>query len=368
MAPPRKLALCGAVTSIALSTLVLVCFIFSSSPNDSALLADTASHDKGDHPNFFAALAPGGSIHKLPVASGNSPLAKAEKKLSSYAYPRFPAFARSPKAVTSAPKMSLAAIESTLRTDAADLLKDAGPSRAAIAINTPRAAAATHTPSQQRAVSSPAVAKQAALATQAAFPVGSPFPAKGARVIYIGGGDAPSAASEQEPQQLDAQHSMVYVGQRSRYPSNVLVQRALSQQSSAGYNPSMPTESDVLQEHHARAQRLGYDVNNPTAPDMQQWRPAYRQPPLGDVDHGDSIGANDEDQDNTRFSQGYRRPSLQQEFQRMQAMERSDRHMIMRLRGALQRVQEMSARAYTGAQAADVVLGSAAIRLHDAPM
>lgn len=339
---------------------MLVCFVFSSPPNPPALL-ETASQDKGDHRDFFAALAPGGSIQKLPVASGNSALAKAEKKLSSYAHPRFPAFAHSPKDATSAPKMSLAAIESTLQTDAADLLKDAGPSRAAVAINTLRPAVAAHTLSQQRAVSSPA------LATQAAFPVGSPFPAKGARVIYIGGDGAPSAASEREQQQLDAQRSTVYDGRRSRYPSSALVQRALSQQASVGYNPSMPTESDVLQEP-ARAQRLGYDVNNPTAPDMQQWRPAYRQPPLGDVDHGDSIGANDENQDNTRFSQGFRRPSLQQEFQRMQAMERSDRHMIMRLRGALQRVQEMSARAYTGAQAADVVLGSAAIRLHDAPM
>jgi hypothetical protein len=55
-----------------------------------------------------------------------------------------------------------------------------------------------------------------------------------------------------------------------------------------------------------------------------------------------------------------------QEFRRMEAREHADRQMIRRLRGALQRVQEMSARAYTGAQAADVVLGSAAIRLRGA--
>ena len=127
----------------------------------------------------------------------------------------------------------------------------------------------------------------------------------------------------------------------------------------------MPTEREVLEESPKRAQRLGWDVNNPTAPDMQQWRPAYRQPPFGDVDHGESIGQNDENQDNTRFSQGLRRPSLRQEFEQVQARERTDRRMIMRLRGALQRVQDMSARAYTGAQAADVVLGSAAIRLRE---
>jgi hypothetical protein len=94
-----------------------------------------------------------------------------------------------------------------------------------------------------------------------------------------------------------------------------------SQEAAVGYNPQMPTESEAEQAAPVRAQRLGWDVNNPTAPDMQQWRPAYRQPPLGDVDHGDSIGANDEDQDNTRFARGFPRPSLQQEVLRMRARE-----------------------------------------------
>jgi hypothetical protein len=357
MAPSRKFTLLAAVSSIAAATLLLVCVIFSPSL-ESAELLSSATQGKEGQQNFFAAVAPGGSIHKLPVASGNSALAKAEKKLSSYAYPRFPVFTRSPKAGPLAPKMSLSEIEHTLQTDASDLLKDAGPSHAAAAINMPRAAVVTSTPRKQ------AVSPAAALATQAEFPVGSPFPAKGARVIYIGGGAGPSEASER------AQQPMIYVGGNSA-PSNSLVdsQAPLGAHPAAGYDPLMPTVRDVLEEPPARSQRLGWDINNPTAPDMQQWRPAYRQPPLGDVDHGDSIGANDENQDNTRFSRGFRRPSLQQEFQRefrqMQAREHADRRMIKRLRGALQRVQEMSARAYTGAQAADVVLGSAAIRLHD---
>jgi hypothetical protein len=378
MAHTRNLALYGAVTAIVIAAILSVCVVFSPSLDSAVLLASTATQGKGDQRNFFATLAPGGSIHKLAVASGNSALAKAEKKLSSYAYPKFPTFARSPKAGPLAPKMSLSDIEHTLQTDAADLLKDAGPSHAAVEINTPRPVVASSKPRKQSVASSAALG---GLATQSNFPVGSPFPAKGARVIYIGGGAEPSQANERAQQQ----RSVVYVGGNSPFPSNSLVgTRARAADNAAiGYDPYeaalrlpqrlfvtfcdryMPTEREVLDESPKRAQRLGWDVNNPTAPDMQQWRPAYRQPPLGDVDHGESIGQNDENQDNTRFSQSFRRPSLRQEFEQVQAQERADRRMIMRLRGALQRVQDMSARAYTGAQAADVVLGSAAIRLRE---
>lgn len=372
MAPPRKLALCGAVSAVAFTTLVLACVIFSPAPDAVDLLSSTPAHGKVAGPNFFATLAPGGPIHKLPAATGDSPLAKAEKKLSSFAYPRFPAFARSHNAGALAQKMSLKDIESTLKSDAADLLKDAGPSRAAISINTPRAAAIAINTRRAADIAASLPGKQvvasSALATPDAFPVGSPFPAKGARVIYIGGGAAVSDASEQPQQMRSGQPAMVYVGGDSAPSlSHALVdsQIPVSQEGAVGYNTLMPTESDVLRDTPSRSQRLGWDVNNPTAPDMQQWRPAYRQPPLGDVDHGDSIGANDENQDDTRFSRGFPRSSLQQELQRMRAREHADRQMILRLRGALQRVQEMSARAYTGAQAADVVLGSAAIRLRE---
>lgn len=365
MTHPRGFAVCGAVSSAAFATLLLVSVIFTQSPDATALLSSGAAAGSSDQHNFFATVAPGGSLHKLPAAAGNGALAQAEKKLSSFAYPRFPAFARSPKAGPRAPKMTLTDIENTLQTDAADLLKDAGPAHAAVSINTPRAQ-----------FSPP----PAALATPSTFAVGSPFPAKGARVIYIGGGDAPSqpslqvqhqqpsysqqsahALQQQQQQQQPAygQQSMVYVGGNAASQSNQPAdpQLPVAQQAAAGYGSQLPMSP-------AYSQRL--DVNNPNAPDMQQWRPAYRQPPLGDVDHGESIGQNDEDQDNTRFARGYRRPSMLQEFRRMEAREHADRQMIRRLRGALQRVQEMSARAYTGAQAADVVLGSAAIRLRGA--
>lgn len=369
MAPPRNLALCGAVTSTAFATLLLVCIISNPSHDAAELLSTPAAQVQGEQHNFFAALAPGGLVHKLPPASGNSALAKAEKKLSSYAYPRFPAFARSSQApaATLARKMSLSEIEHTLQSDSADLLKDAGPSRAAIAINTPRTAIATNAPQKQPSFHNARANPAASLAAPASFPVGSPFPAKGARVIYIGGGSGSSEESGQGRQPFNQQQSMIYVGGNAPSHSNFLAnaQTPSQRRSAVGYNPEMPTEREALEGSRVRdpvySQRL--DVNNPNAPDMQQWRPAYRQPPLGDVDHGDSIGANDENQDDTRFSAGFRRPSLQQEFQRMESREVADRQMIRRLRGALQRVQEMSARAYTGAQAADVVLGAAAIHL-----
>jgi hypothetical protein len=367
MAPPRNLALCGAVTSTAFATLLLVCIISNPSHDAAELLSAPAAHVQGEQHNFFADLAPGGLIHKLPAASGNSALAKAEKKLSSYAYPRFPAFARSSQApaATLARKMSLSEIEHTLQSDSADLLKDAGPSRAAIAINTPRTAIAANPPQKQPSLHNARANPAAPLADPASFPVGSPFPAKGARVIYIGGGPGSSEErdSRQASQRFNQRQSTIFVGGNAPSRSSSLenAQMPSQRRSAVGYDPEMPTEREALEGSPVYSQRL--DVNNPNAPDMQQWRPAYRQPPLGDVDHGDSIGANDENQDDTRFSAGFRRPSLQQEFQIMESREVADRLMIRRLRGALQRVQEMSARAYTGAQAADVVLGAAAIHL-----
>jgi hypothetical protein len=362
MASSRKLALSGAVASILFSTLLLMCVIFSAAPESSELLSSpTTSGSKGVH-NFFATVAPGGLIHKIPAASGNSALAKAEKKLSSYAYPRFPVFSHSRTSGTPAPKMSLSQIERTLQADAADLVKDAGPSHAAIAINAPLSPInVDNNPMQSKPVT-------AALATTSTFPVGSPFPSKGARVIYIGGADASPESSEQGQlqQPFDGQQSVVYVGGQSSSLSNspVYPQIPVVRHAVLGYAPRLPSGVDALDRYPSNSQRLRWDdVNNPSPPDMQQWRPAYRQPPLGDVDHGDSVGENDENQDNTRFARAFRHPSLEQEFQHMEAREHADRQMIRRLRGALQRVQEMSARAYTGAQAADVVLGSAAIRL-----
>ncbi len=236
MAPTRNLALYGAVTAIVFAAILSVCVVFSPSLDSAVLLASTATQGKGDQRNFFATLAPGGSIHKLAVASGNSALAKAEKKLSSYAYPKFPTFARSPKAGPLAPKMSLSDIEHTLQTDAADLLKDAGPSHAAVEINTPRPVVATSKPRKQSVASSAALG---GLATQSNFPVGSPFPAKGARVIYIGGGAEPSQASERAQQQLNEQRSVVYVGGNSPSPSNSLVgtRARAADHAAIGYDP-----------------------------------------------------------------------------------------------------------------------------------
>jgi hypothetical protein len=236
MAPTRNLALYGAVTAIVFAAILSVCVVFSPSLDSAVLLAATATQGKGDQRNFFATLAPGGSIHKLAIASGNSALAKAEKKLSSYAYPKFPTFARSPKAGPLAPKMSLADIEHTLQTDAADLLKDAGPSRAAVEINTPRPVVAPSKPRKQSVASSAALG---GLATHSNFPVGSPFPAKGARVIYIGGGAEPSQASERAQQQLNEQQSVVYVGGNSPSPSNSLVdtRARAADHAAVGYDP-----------------------------------------------------------------------------------------------------------------------------------
>jgi len=284
MAPPRRLAVLGAVSSVAFATLLLMSLIFTQSPDATQLLSSGAPA-AGDQHDFFATLAPGGSLHKLSAATGNGALATAEKKLSSYAYPKFPSFARSPKAGPRVPKMSLTDIEKTLQTDAADLLKDSGPAHAAIAINTPRLQSAP----PLAAPPPPAAALASPSTFAAGGVVGSPFPAKGARVIYIGGGDAPvmpralmrqqqpSSYARQRTQQQQqqqpsySQHAAqaqqqnpsyrqqrtVYVGGSSAPQSN----RLFDQRAAAAYASRLPMSRDAMSRDALYSQ--GLDVNNP---------------------------------------------------------------------------------------------------------